>query len=302
MSPKARGWRGPGGPGRGPSAARGRCVAVQPGAEIDRAEACGARRDELLVAEHGPEVGRLVVRDDASVVLGRGEVPPDEVVDRNRVGAGDLDGAVRRRVSATSATAAATSSAAMGCMGADDSRTVSPSALDPAMAPMNSKNCVARTIVYGTPAALIRSSCATFARMYPLSGSRSAPTTDRATWCPTPAAALGRQQVARRRLEELHHGGVLEGWRVRHVDDDVGAGQRFGEPLARDGVDAGSRRGRHHLVALCAERRHDLRADEPATADNHDLHRHYPFATNSDNFCPRHYSDTSYPSQVGWGA
>src|SRR5215467_13896219 len=89
---------------------------------------------------------------------------------------------------ATSARAAATSSAASGCMGAVESRTVSPSAPESAIPPRNSKNCVARTIEYGTPPALIRPSWLTFARMYPLSGRRSAPTTDRATWCPTPAA------------------------------------------------------------------------------------------------------------------
>src|SRR5262245_7624473 len=89
---------------------------------------------------------------------------------------------------ATSARAAATSSAAIGCMGAVESRTVSPSAPESAIPPRNSKNCVAWTIEYGTPPALIRLSWLTFARMYPLSGMRSAPTTDNATWCPTPAA------------------------------------------------------------------------------------------------------------------
>src|SRR5262245_41964737 len=39
------------------------------------------------------------------------------------------------------------------------------------------------------PDFLISFSCATFARMYPLSGRRSVPTIDSATWCPTPARA-----------------------------------------------------------------------------------------------------------------
>src|SRR5262245_59259108 len=99
---------------------------------------------------------------------------------------------------ATSARAAATSSAASGCMGAVESRTVSPSAPESAIPPRNSKNCVARTIEYGTPPALIRLSWLTFARMYPLSGMRSAPTTDRATCCPTPAA---RSAASRLRVE-----------------------------------------------------------------------------------------------------
>src|SRR5215831_11056415 len=99
---------------------------------------------------------------------------------------------------ATSARPAATSSAASGCMGAVESRTVSPSAPESAIPPRNSKNCVARTIEYGTPPAWIRPSWLTFARMYPLSGMRSAPTTDRATWCPTPAA---RSAASRLRVE-----------------------------------------------------------------------------------------------------
>src|SRR5215471_16035286 len=99
---------------------------------------------------------------------------------------------------ATFARAAATSSAAIGCMGAVESRTVSPSAPESAIPPRNSKNCVARTIEYGTPPALISPSWLTFVRMYPLSGMRSAPTTDRATWCPTPAA---RSAASRLRVE-----------------------------------------------------------------------------------------------------
>ena len=72
---------------------------------------------------------------------------------------------------------------------------MSPSALGPAIPPRNSKNCVARTIVYGTSPASISLSWATLARMYPLSGMRSAPTTDRATWCPTPAAASAARRL-----------------------------------------------------------------------------------------------------------
>src|SRR5262249_34328929 len=79
-----------------------------------------------------------------------------------------------------------------------ESRTVSPSAPESAIPPRNSKNCVARTIEYGTPPASISFSWLTFARMYPLSGMRSAPTTDRATWCPTPAV---RSAATRLRVE-----------------------------------------------------------------------------------------------------
>src|SRR5204863_9656330 len=54
------------------------------------------------------------------------------------------------------------------------------------MPPTNSKNCVARTTVYGIGEALINFSWATFARKYPLAGSRSQPTIESATWWPTP--------------------------------------------------------------------------------------------------------------------
>ena len=53
------------------------------------------------------------------------------------------------------ATAAATSSAAIGWTSAPGSRTVSPSVAVWAMDPTNSKNCVARTIEYGTVATAI---------------------------------------------------------------------------------------------------------------------------------------------------
>ena len=51
---------------------------------------------------------------------------------------------------------------------------------------------------------LIRDSCASFARKYPLSVRRSVPTTDSATWCHA-SGRLRRQEVAGRRLEELQN-------------------------------------------------------------------------------------------------
>ncbi len=47
-------------------------------------------------------------------------------------------------------------------------RTVVPSLASSAMRPPNSKNCVERRIEYGRPDALMRFSCATFARRYAL--------------------------------------------------------------------------------------------------------------------------------------
>ncbi|BBJ44142.1 hypothetical protein SSPO_068600 [Streptomyces antimycoticus] len=65
---------------------------------------------------------------------------------------------------ATSATAAATSLAAIGWIGVAGSRTVSASAVQDMAASMNSMNCVARTIEYGTGPAARISSWSTLAR------------------------------------------------------------------------------------------------------------------------------------------
>ena len=99
---------------------------------------------------------------------------------------------------AVRATALATASAAMGWMRAGGSRTVPPSVAASAMLLTNSKNWVACTIEQGMPDALTSRSCASLARKYPLSVSRSVPTTDRATWWPTPAgfSAARRLPVA----------------------------------------------------------------------------------------------------------
>jgi hypothetical protein len=61
-------------------------------------------------------------------------------------------------------TAAATSAAAIGWISAVGRRTVSPWVASSAIAPTNSKNCVARTIEYGITDSSIRVSWATLAR------------------------------------------------------------------------------------------------------------------------------------------
>ena len=61
------------------------------------------------------------------------------------------------------------------------------------------------------------------------------------------------EQVAAGGLEELQDRLVLERRRVRHVDDDLGAGERLGQPLAGDGVDARVGRCRQDLMALLAK-------------------------------------------------
>ena len=171
-----------------------------------------------------------------------------------------------------SARAAATSSAASGCMGAVESRTVSPSAPESAIPPRNSKNCVARTIVYGTPPASISFSWLTLARMYPLSGMRSAPTTDRATWCPTPAAFSAasrlRVDVSKNSITAASaQDGEFDTSTTTFAPASASASPSPVRALTPEDGDAG-----HRLVAPFAEDRHELLADEPAAADHDDLH------------------------------
>ncbi len=45
------------------------------------------------------------------------------------------------------------------------------------------------------------------------------------------------EEVASRSLKELHHRCILERWRIRHVDDNLGIFQNFGKPLASQRVD-----------------------------------------------------------------
>lgn len=86
---------------------------------------------------------------------------------------------------ATRAISEATSSAEIGWNSTGANRTVSPRVASSVILRRNSKNWVAWTIVYGMPESRIRFSWVCLARKYPLSGSRSVPTTDRTTWWPT---------------------------------------------------------------------------------------------------------------------
>src|SRR5262245_46765496 len=172
---------------------------------------------------------------------------------------------------ATSASAAATSSAASGCMGAVGRRTASPAAPEPARSPRNSKNCVARRIVYGTLPDLISPSWTTFARMYPLSGRRSAPTTDRATWCPTPAAASA---ASRLRVEVSKNSSTAasakDGEFVTSTTTLAPASASVSPSPVRvltpEEGDAGTASWPR------SEEGHELLPDEPAAADHNDLH------------------------------
>lgn len=84
------------------------------------------------------------------------------------------------------------------------------------------------------------------------------------------------EEVLPRGLEELQHRLVLPRGRVRQVHDDPCASERFGEPLTRDGVDAGGGGSRHSFVPTLAKELHELLPDEPAATDHHDPHVESP--------------------------
>src|SRR4051794_5445161 len=131
------------------------------------------------------EIAGRRVRDHPPRVSARGEEAADEVGDRERLRPRHLDRAVRGRLRGYVGQGGRHVVGRQRLHGGVGRR-ISPSPF-PAIPPRNSKNCVARTIVNGTPPASISPSWWTLARMYPPSVMRSAPTTDRATWCPTPA-------------------------------------------------------------------------------------------------------------------
>jgi hypothetical protein len=87
-----------------------------------------------------------------------------------------------------------------------------------------------------------------------------------------PGGALGGQQVARRRGEELPHRIVLPDRRVGDVDEDVGARHHVGKALAGDRVDARGGRGRHRIVTVRGQPADDVPAEASGPPDDHDLH------------------------------
>jgi hypothetical protein len=107
----------------------------------------------------------------------------------------------------------------------------------------NSKNWVARTIVYGVADA---------------------------------GGGGGRHEIVRGRLEERERG-IVERRRVSDVDNDVRAFQRLGQAPPAEQVHTGGERVRHRLVPARIEDLDYLRPDEPGPADDSDLHVSRPF-------------------------
>src|SRR5215472_7912256 len=89
------------------------------------------------------------------------------------------------------------------------------------------------------------------------------------------------QQVTARCLEELEDCLVFPYRRVRHIDDDFGAVERFGQTLAGDGVYARIGGGGEHVMAALAEVLHEFRSDEAGASDDDNLHAFSPLRPNA---------------------
>ena len=85
-----------------------------------------------------------------------------------------------------------------------------------------------------------------------------------------------------------------------------GAGQRVGQALTGDGVDAEARRGGHRLLTVLAQLGDDLRAEPAGSADDDDLHdgpssRVAPRASEPSGACGLSQYVASEPGRLGQG-
>ena len=121
--------------------------AAEPFVEPDATEARFAQRHERVLLDAAAPISGLGVAHDRTRVADRLQIAGDDFVERCSFRAGNVDDAVSRRRTATSATMGATSSAAMGWNKPGESLTTFPSAPESAMAPRNSRNWVERMTV-----------------------------------------------------------------------------------------------------------------------------------------------------------
>jgi hypothetical protein len=153
---------------------------------------------------------------------------------------------------------------------------------------MNSKNCVARTIVKGRPEASSRLSCssdgegqaggleqaflqqlgAEVAAAEHLVGAHHG----QRQQVPHARCARGSDQVQRGRAEEVERRLVLERKRIAYVHHHLSAGQGWRQALAGEDVHPRARRGGDHLVAVPAQARDDLGSDAAGAADDDEFH------------------------------
>src|SRR5262249_7422453 len=120
-------------PGRPSDAGSGRCLrAAEPFVETNAPEARLAQRHERALLDPAAVISGFGIAHDHTRIANGLQIAGDNFVERCSFRAGDLDDALRRAARATSATAAATSSAAMGWNRPGEILTVFPSALESA--------------------------------------------------------------------------------------------------------------------------------------------------------------------------
>ena len=105
--------------------------------------------------------------------------------------------------------------------------------------------------------------------------------------------------------EEVRRGCLFERGRVRDVNEDCCPREHFRDALAGDRVDARVWRCGYGLVPVLAKHLHELRADEPRAADNHDLHVATSVLRSNSHFsrtrtahpCPSQETPRTWPSR-----
>src|SRR5262245_8558301 len=85
-----------------------------------------------------------------------------------------------------------------------------------------------------------------------------------------------RMDISSGHLEEIQYGLVFERRRVRDIHNNGSAGKCLSQPFTGKRVDARGTGCGYDIVAFLAQHLDELRADEPASADNDNLHRESP--------------------------
>src|SRR6476660_9200834 len=112
---------------------------------------------------------------------------------------------------------------------------------------------------------------------------------------PHACSLLGLDQIFSRGLEEIHGRPVLEGRRVRQIDDDLRTFEHFGKTFASDYIDAGIGRRCNSLMPELRQLAHDLRTDQSGSSDYYDLHE-FAFSL---NVWPMSVSNGGRPARGG---
>ena len=215
-----------------------------------------------------------------SATTGRGsprarEDAPDQLVEAEPFGPGDLDHAVQRP---SSASAAGQGGGEVGGRRSAGSRTGGRRTVSPSVAPSAIRADELEELRRADDRVRDAPSPRSASPGRPwLAGSRCRAGGRRrrstaATWCPTPAAASASRRLRVEVSKNSSTAASSNDGRVRHVDDHRGAGEGVGQAFAGEGVDTGVGRRGDRLVAVVAEDGDERRSDEPGTSDDDEFH------------------------------